>query len=250
MSHHPDESGPDPVEPPLVRPYLAPTAAPTEATAPSEAAAPLWPQDGPFDREPGQAEPAAPVPAADPVPGSAPAPARDGRRSHARGRERSGLLPWAALVLVLLGAAGGLVFLLGGPEPEPEAPAGRPDLSIPQLPARSIDAEPSTQAPVRKSAPASPSTSPSPSAKPTPQTSAPAPAQAAAKSGTLRMGDRGAEVSALQQRLYGQGFTYVSVTGVYDGQTKRGVAQLQRDRDIKGDPTGVYGPATRAAFGI
>lgn len=248
MSHHPDESGPDPVEPPLVRPYLAPSAAPS--AAPAEATAPLWPQSGPFDQEPGQAEPAAPAPAL--VLGFASAPARDGRRSHARGRERSGLLPWAALALVLLGAAGGLVFLLGGPEPEPEAPAGRPDLSIPQLPARSIDAGgPSTQAPVRSSAPpSSPSPSPSPSAKPTPTAGAPAPAQAAAKSGTLRMGDRGAEVSALQQRLYGQGFTYVSVTGVYDGQTKRGVAQLQRDRDIKGDPTGVYGPATRAAFGI
>lgn len=53
---------------------------------------------------------------------------------------------------------------------------------------------------------------------------------------------------ALQERLYGQGFTYVSPTGVYDDQTRRGVAQLQRDRDIKGDPKGVYGPATRAAF--
>ncbi|MET8755833.1 peptidoglycan-binding domain-containing protein, partial [Streptomyces sp. NPDC004667] len=47
----------------------------------------------------------------------------------------------------------------------------------------------------------------------------------------------------------GQGFTYVSQTGVYDEQTRRGVAQLQRDRDIKGDPRGIYGPATRAAFG-
>ena len=63
------------------------------------------------------------------------------------------------------------------------------------------------------------------------------------------MGDSGPEVRALQERLHGQGFTYVSVTGEYDSQTKRGVAQLQRDRDIKGDQPGVYGPATRAAFG-
>ncbi|MFD8984403.1 peptidoglycan-binding protein [Streptomyces sp. NPDC059564] len=70
----------------------------------------------------------------------------------------------------------------------------------------------------------------------------------AGPSGTLRPGDRGPEVRALQERLYGQGFTYVSPTGVYDNQTRRGVAQLQRDRDIKGDPNGVYGPATRAAF--
>ncbi|WP_326586471.1 peptidoglycan-binding domain-containing protein [Streptomyces sp. NBC_01294] len=62
------------------------------------------------------------------------------------------------------------------------------------------------------------------------------------------MGDSGPEVRSLQEMLYGQGFTYVSVTGVYDAQTKRGVSQLQRDRSIKGDPPGVYGPATRAAM--
>ncbi|EDX25811.1 peptidoglycan-binding protein [Streptomyces sp. CJ_13] len=54
---------------------------------------------------------------------------------------------------------------------------------------------------------------------------------------------------ALQERLHGQGFTYVVVNGVYDGRTRRGVAQLQSDRGISGDPQGVYGPATRAAFG-
>ncbi|GAA3115402.1 hypothetical protein GCM10020254_72550 [Streptomyces goshikiensis] len=47
----------------------------------------------------------------------------------------------------------------------------------------------------------------------------------------------------------GRGFTYVVVNGVYDGRTRRGVAQLQSDRGISGDPQGVYGPATRAAFG-
>ncbi|MFE3939164.1 peptidoglycan-binding protein, partial [Streptomyces goshikiensis] len=71
----------------------------------------------------------------------------------------------------------------------------------------------------------------------------------AAGGGTLRPGDRGSEVRALQERLHGQGFTYVVVNGVYDGRTRRGVAQLQSDRGISGDPQGVYGPATRAAFG-
>ncbi|MFD9480878.1 peptidoglycan-binding domain-containing protein [Streptomyces nojiriensis] len=52
----------------------------------------------------------------------------------------------------------------------------------------------------------------------------------------------------MQEMLRGQGFTYVSVTGVYDNQTKRGVGQLQRDRSLKGDPPGVYGPATQAAM--
>ncbi|MFC5722266.1 peptidoglycan-binding protein [Streptomyces gamaensis] len=68
--------------------------------------------------------------------------------------------------------------------------------------------------------------------------------------GTLRPGDRGAQVSALQRRLFGQGFTYVEVTGVYDDRTRRGVAQLQSDRDLRGDPSGIYGPHTRAAFGL
>ncbi|RSS79153.1 peptidoglycan-binding protein, partial [Streptomyces sp. WAC06614] len=81
-------------------------------------------------------------------------------------------------------------------------------------------------------------------------TGTPAPAPPPAADGTLRPGDRGPEVRALQQRLFGQGFTYVSVTGVYDDRTRRGVAQLQRDRSLTGDPEGVYGPATRRAFGL
>ncbi|MFD9153504.1 peptidoglycan-binding protein, partial [Streptomyces goshikiensis] len=77
----------------------------------------------------------------------------------------------------------------------------------------------------------------------------PATGTAAATGGTLRPGDRGPEVRALQERLHGQGFTYVKVNGVYDGRTRRGVAQLQSDRGISGDPQGVYGPATQEAFG-
>lgn len=68
--------------------------------------------------------------------------------------------------------------------------------------------------------------------------------------GTLRPGDRGAEVRTLQQRLHGQGFTYITVNGVYDDATRRGVAQLQSDRGLTGDPSGIYGPYTRAAFGL
>ncbi|WP_150520976.1 peptidoglycan-binding domain-containing protein [Streptomyces subrutilus] len=75
------------------------------------------------------------------------------------------------------------------------------------------------------------------------------PAAPPAGAGTLRPGDGGAEVRALQERLQGQGFTYVSVTGLYDDRTRRGAARLQSDRGITGDPEGVYGPATRAAFG-
>lgn len=150
------------------------------------------------------------------------------------------------------------MFLPGGPDPGPGRASAPPGLSVPVLPARSPDTDPappsatpdrpkaSTPAPVRAtpSAPGSrpgstPGGGPSGVVPPTP----------AEDSATLRQGDKGPEVRVLQQRLYAQGFTYVAVTGVYDGRTRRGVAQLQSDRDIKGDPPGVYGPATRAAFG-
>ncbi|MEV6954676.1 peptidoglycan-binding protein [Streptomyces sp. NPDC051183] len=87
----------------------------------------------------------------------------------------------------------------------------------------------------------------SPAAPPDPSTPSPPPPT---PDGALRPGDRGAEVRTLQQRLYGQGFTYVTVNGVYDDDTRRGVAQLQSDRGLSGDPSGIYGPHTRAAFGL
>ncbi|MEU2118034.1 peptidoglycan-binding protein [Streptomyces sp. NPDC016459] len=65
---------------------------------------------------------------------------------------------------------------------------------------------------------------------------------------TLSRGDTGPDVTRLQQLLYGQGFTYVTVNGTYDEATRRGVVQLQRDRGLTGDPKGVYGPASRASL--
>ncbi|WP_229851540.1 peptidoglycan-binding protein [Streptomyces roseolus] len=55
-------------------------------------------------------------------------------------------------------------------------------------------------------------------------------------------------MTRLQQLLFGQGFTYVTTTGTYDKATRRGVAQLQSDRGLSGDPEGVYGPDTRASL--
>ncbi|MFD8020203.1 peptidoglycan-binding protein [Streptomyces lavendulae] len=179
-------------------------------------------------------------------------------------------MPWAVLALLVSAAAGGLLFLPDDPAPRPAPGAAHPGTSLPALPMGSPGADesagpaadgsgaPGTASPAPSgsargtAAPAAPSAAARPSGTPT--TGAPRPGTPAAKppgqpSGTLRPGDSGPEVSELQERLYGQGFTYVSQTGVYDEQTRRGVAQLQRDRDIKGDPRGIYGPATRAAFG-
>ncbi|MET9962845.1 peptidoglycan-binding domain-containing protein [Streptomyces sp. NPDC006326] len=242
MSHASDESGSVPEGPDApddrlsVRPYAAaPSAGPSRSTVPD------WPRSGPA-AVPGRA--CAATQTAVPVAGA---------RAR-RGRSRRPLLVLGALALA---AACGLAWLLNTPDPEPGRTAAAPALPVPMLHQRNPGAgepeaapeagastgaaasagAPSASRPV-SGAPGSPPP-PSPSTTRTPK---------ARTSGTLRRGDTGPEVRALQERLYGQGFTYVSVTGVYDDQTWRGVTQLQRDRGIKGDPQGVYGPATRAAF--
>lgn len=263
MSHHPDESGavlPD--DRLLVRPYVAPSGRPSPSTAPA------WPRSGPAATRRAPAPAAAPGPARGSGSGSGSAPvAAAGPDGTARRGRR---LPVAVSVLLGLGAVGGLALLLTGPEERrPERAVAPPGLSVPVLPARSPGAGaepspgPSTPPPGSRSpsVPASASASARPGAASGVSTSPNAPASgsapagtpsartAPAEGGTLRPGDRGSEVRALQERLHGQGFTYVVVNGVYDGRTRRGVAQLQSDRGISGDPQGVYGPATRAAFG-
>ncbi|MGW6871430.1 peptidoglycan-binding domain-containing protein [Streptomyces xanthophaeus] len=277
MSHHPEEDGFVPDDRLLVRPYVVPVDRASPATHPA------WPQSGPVPvsfRVPERA-PAHP----DPHPGPEPHRAADlgfdaepasaprgssGSRTHRRtdARDDARRAPMAALGLLALGAAGVLAYLLGTPEtadPSSSAPSPGLTLAVPALPAGSPEGDgPSPEgaasgAPSASSAPASASPSASASAAASsavPSASASAKSGAAASasagqsaSGTLRMGDSGEAVRVLQERLHGQGFTYVSTTGVFDSQTKRGVAQLQRDRGIKGDQPGVYGPATQAAFG-
>ncbi|MER5776228.1 peptidoglycan-binding protein [Streptomyces sp. NPDC002039] len=273
MSHHTDESAIVPDDHLLVRPYVAPSGRPSRAAGPArprtepatdprahsgdESASghtPAW-----YGQDPAPGVPYAPAPGPGPVVAPAPVPVA---------RERTGWLPAAALALLGLAVAGGLVYLTAGPEPESPRVAPPSGLSVPVLPARSPDAGPDAGGAESSASPAAPPSSASassaagrgaegPSTSPgrgsTP-TTAPSPSRPPATtpgdgaSATLRPGDRGPEVRALQERLHGQGFTYVSTTGVYDEQTRRGVVQLQSDRSITGDPRGVYGPATRAAF--
>ncbi|MFG2874434.1 peptidoglycan-binding protein [Streptomyces sp. NPDC048337] len=256
MSHDFDESGMVPDDRLFVRPYAPPSGGPSPATA----TGPAWPQSGPAsypgpvpDREP---PPVAARAAAGPV-AAAPGAGTGEAGRHVRGRGGRGIGPAVVITLTVVAAAGVLVFLLAGPDPQPPPRASlRPDLSLPVLPARSPDAS-ATGAPSARATTGSPtpgssaSSGPavSQSVKPTPAPSATSAQPSAAAGGTLRPGDRGPEVRRLQELLFGQGFTYVTVNGVYDGQTRRGVAQLQSDRGITGDPKGVYGPATRAAFG-
>ncbi|MGW7329133.1 peptidoglycan-binding domain-containing protein [Streptomyces sp. NPDC054840] len=248
MRQDPDESGIVPDDHLLVRPYVAPSGLPPRS------AAPAWPQTGPH-AFPGPAHVPAPgvpvaVPAAVPVPvpGSAPRPAAvRGRRSR---------LPFAVLTLLALAAVGALVLLLSGPDPQPPRAGAPAELSVPTLPRRGTDFGAEADAGPSASA-ASSSASPTPTRAPgasggeggnPPSSPGATDLGPPDSNGTLRMGDTGPEVRALQELLQGQGFTYVSVTGVYDSQTKRGVGQLQRDRSIKGDSPGVYGPATQAAM--
>ncbi|MEU9003265.1 peptidoglycan-binding protein [Streptomyces sp. NPDC048551] len=307
MSPHPDESAPEPADRQLVRPYAPPsTPAPAAERAfgrapeppPGPAFAHVSEPSSGHSPEPVGGWPAghAPAPAAaarpfpgtvltagppapgavasawplDPAVGPATAPSGSGPLGGAgleRPARRGNRLPVAALALLALASAAGLLFLLRDPAPEPAPDAPHPGLALPALPARSPGAEdsaepgaaPSSRAPSPvasgSGATASPSAGGRASGDPRSRppgpgsSSAPVAKPPAGPSGTLRPGDRGPEVRALQERLYGQGFTYVSSNGVYDEQTRRGVAQLQRDRDIKGDPSGTYGPATRAAFG-
>ncbi|MFD7259794.1 peptidoglycan-binding protein [Streptomyces sp. NPDC059874] len=262
MSHDPDESGAVPDD----RSYAPPYATPFPG-GPSRPSTPAWPYTGPVSHMYPDPDPDVypdldvypdpdlypyPVPGREAVPARFPAEAPGVGHRRER-RERRGADPLAVAVLSLIGlaASGGLVFLLTGsddPEPPPaKAPSG---LSVPGFPGRAAGGEESTSPTARPSVTASPQTSApatSQPPKPTPSASA-STGKPAVPAATLRMGDKGPQVRALQELLFAQGFTYVSVTGVYDGQTKRGVSQLQRDRSITGDPQGIYGPATQAAL--
>jgi hypothetical protein len=63
---------------------------------------------------------------------------------------------------------------------------------------------------------------------------------------TLKPGDTGAQVKALQRALAQLGYTVGTVDGDYGASTKTAVAQFQTAQKLTSD--GVFGPATRAAL--
>ncbi|WP_112470559.1 peptidoglycan-binding domain-containing protein [Streptomyces triticisoli] len=82
-------------------------------------------------------------------------------------------------------------------------------------------------------------------AQPTTTLQAPAPADPGP---VLRPGDRGPEVTELQQRLR-QLYLYSGRTdGFYNSRVERAVRTYQWTRGISTDESGVYGPATRASL--
>jgi peptidoglycan hydrolase-like protein with peptidoglycan-binding domain len=62
------------------------------------------------------------------------------------------------------------------------------------------------------------------------------------------MGDSGPAVADLQIRLAEVLLYRGPFDGVYDNRTRQAVAAFQHWRGITADPSGVYGPATRAAL--
>nr|BFD85096.1 peptidoglycan-binding domain-containing protein [Streptomyces sp. Xyl84] len=205
--------------------------------------------------------------------------APEGRR---RRRRPAALLAVSAAVVALAAAcayAGGLFSYKspardgaahevreGIPDaPTSAAPAAPPRSHVP-APSPSVSASASAS----PSATASPSASPSPSAtsaSPSPSGStgsappglAPtAPAQTASASprvtrtplppATLRRGDRGPEVSELQERLARLYLYTGRIDGFYDQHVENSVRTYQWARGITTDGLGVYGPATRASL--
>lgn len=85
-------------------------------------------------------------------------------------------------------------------------------------------------------------------AKPTttPSTSTTVPEVAAPAVGTLRRGDRGAEVLALQQQLRTLGYWHGTSDETYGYLTEQAVTAFQKVEGLS--PDGVAGPATRAAL--
>ncbi|MBD0739621.1 peptidoglycan-binding protein [Streptomyces sp. CBMA29] len=115
---------------------------------------------------------------------------------------------------------------------------------------------PSTTAPAATgsspSAPAAPATtgsSPSAPATPAgPTPSTPPVTQTSPAAKILQLGDTGAAVSDLQQRLRDVWVYHGRVNGSYDQGVREAVAMFQIWYGVRGDPIGVYGPQTRATL--
>ncbi|WP_234438457.1 peptidoglycan-binding domain-containing protein [Streptomyces sp. NRRL S-340] len=206
--------------------------------------------------------------------------APEGRR---RGRRRpAALLAVSAAVVALAAAcayAGGL-FSYESPardgaaqevrEGIPDAPTSAAPATPPRSPAAAPSPSVSASASASPSATASPSASPSPSAtgaSPSPSGSTgaaapglasttPAPTASASPPvtrtplppATLRRGDRGPEVSDLQERLARLYLYTGRIDGFYDQHVENSVRTYQWARGITSDGLGVYGPATRASL--
>lgn len=206
-------------------------------------------------------------------PGTAAAP-RPGRR------RRNGVLAAAGVVVTLCAAAGFAGGLLSydtpardgalpedvrasvpdvSPEAASVAPSAStsPTVSAPEAPASSPSASPSASASESSSASATPSTSASATPEPTGPTATATATGSAADTGgqqglgpgpTLQRGDNGPEVTELQLRMSQLRMYMGDADGHFDRHLEDTVRWYQWARGITADPSGVYGPATRASL--
>ncbi|GAA4662680.1 hypothetical protein GCM10023347_12910 [Streptomyces chumphonensis] len=133
------------------------------------------------------------------------------------------------------------------------APGGRSTAPAPpsspgrDTPPRDVGVPAGTPTPEPPPAPASPT--PPPPRPSEPRDAAPEPGEAPeAAPAVLARGDRGREVLDLQRRLRTVGIHTTPVDGVYGQPTEAAVQNYQALRGVQADPTGVYGPHTRAAL--
>lgn len=139
-------------------------------------------------------------------------------------RARAGAAVVPAVTLVALVAAAGC-----GPRQAPRASAPSAEPSRPTATATAPAASPATR-------------SPEP-----PATSGPEPApRPAPRPATLRAGDHGPAVRALQERLLALGYWLPGVDGAFGDGTAHAVVALQKAAGLSRD--GVAGPRTRAAL--
>ncbi|MFG2748339.1 peptidoglycan-binding domain-containing protein [Streptomyces xanthophaeus] len=115
-----------------------------------------------------------------------------------------------------------------------KSPAGTPSTAAPSAPAASAPTG-SGSAPAAGQVPGTPSGA----------ASSPAPSAGATEEPTLRRHDSGPQVVELQQRLAQIGAWSRPQRGRYDRHLQNEVQRFQAEHGVRGDPPGVYGPATR-----
>ncbi|KNE78904.1 hypothetical protein ADZ36_30550, partial [Streptomyces fradiae] len=211
----------------------------------------------------------------DPEDSGRPGPGHTGRR------RRTAVIAGAAAAVVVVCAGVLGTGLLGGDKEDRAAPDENsltPTAVLPtdgNGPSASTSASPSASVSANGGSPSasatgsSPSASPSGTAGPAAPDGTPEPTRASGSvsdapdepgdgsgSGSgqddppvLQKGMSGPEVLEMQQRLNQVGlFSTVDEDGSYDEQDERAIANYQRWNGVEGDPSGVYGPATRRSL--
>ncbi|WP_327291322.1 peptidoglycan-binding domain-containing protein [Streptomyces sp. NBC_01198] len=203
--------------------------------------------------------------------------------AHGRHRRRRRGIVVAAAAVAASALAAGAVAVTGSVMGEeqggtdralPEPASAAPDVTLPADAAPGAVTEPvkvtphhpmrATTTPAPKVATSSPPTSAAPSTTasasapaatatttaPPPSSSSPSPPPSGTPStpDVLQLGASGPEVTDLQQRLTAVWVYHGPMDGHYDSGVEHSVAMFQVWYGVHGDPSGVYGPATRAAL--